>query len=112
MLIVDHENSLRALVKKRLDGLPKGEAQNPEIPAGYPLVYELDGEARPAAYCLGDPHTRRAGLRAVYLSPAPTPGYITHPRHLPTQVRRRAPGQRAKAWTADPPPSPGTPESL
>ena len=54
-LVVAHGNSLRALVK-HLDGLSDEEVSDLEIPAGYPLVYELDGEAKPARrYYLGDP---------------------------------------------------------
>ena len=53
-LVVAHSNSLKALVKL-LDGLSDEEAGYLKIPVGSPLVYELDGEARPARrYYLGD----------------------------------------------------------
>jgi len=55
VFVVAHGNSLRALVK-HLDGLSDGEVQELEIPIGYPLVYEFDGELNPARrYYLGDP---------------------------------------------------------
>ena len=54
-LVVAHNHSLRALVK-HLDGLCDEEVAGLKIPPGYPLVYELDGEARPThRYYLGSP---------------------------------------------------------
>ena len=54
-LVVAHNNSLRALVK-HLDGLSDEGVAGLKIPSGYPLVYELDGEARPTRrYYLGNP---------------------------------------------------------
>jgi 2,3-bisphosphoglycerate-dependent phosphoglycerate mutase len=54
-LVAAHEHSLRALVK-HLDGLPDEEVVELEIPGGCALVYELDGDLRPARrYYLADP---------------------------------------------------------
>ena len=54
-LVVAHNNCLRALVK-HLDGLSDEEVAGLKIPTGYPLVYKLDGEARPVCrYYLGNP---------------------------------------------------------
>jgi 2,3-bisphosphoglycerate-dependent phosphoglycerate mutase len=54
-LVVAHGNSLRALVK-HLDGLTEQQVMDLNIPTGIPLVYELDGDLRPASSrYLGDP---------------------------------------------------------
>jgi len=47
VLVGAHGNSLRALVK-HLDGIGDDEIVDLNIPTGEPLVYELDGELRPA----------------------------------------------------------------
>jgi len=55
VLVASHGNSLRALVKY-LDGISDEEIVERNIPTGIPLVYELDGELRPAkSFYLGDP---------------------------------------------------------
>jgi 2,3-bisphosphoglycerate-dependent phosphoglycerate mutase len=55
ILIASHGNSLRALAK-HLDGISDEQIVERNIPMGIPLVYELDGELRPAKnFCLGDP---------------------------------------------------------
>ena len=54
ILIVSHENSLKALVKY-LDILSDEEAADLNIPNGVPLVYELDRKLNPIKhYYLGD----------------------------------------------------------
>ena len=54
-LVAAHEHSLRALVK-HLEGLSDEEVAELSIPGGCALVYELDGDLRPAhRYYLGDP---------------------------------------------------------
>ncbi len=53
-LVVAHGNSLRALVKY-LEGLSDDEVENLEIPPAHPLVYEFDGDTKPARrYSLGE----------------------------------------------------------
>ncbi len=47
VLIGAHGNSLRALVK-HLDGISEADIVDLNIPTGEPLVYELDGDLRPA----------------------------------------------------------------
>ena len=47
VLVVAHGNSLRALVK-HLDGISDAAIAELNIPTGIPLVYELDGDFRPA----------------------------------------------------------------
>ena len=47
VLIAAHGNSLRALVK-HLDGISDAAIAELNIPTGIPLVYELDGDFRPA----------------------------------------------------------------
>ena len=47
VLVAAHGNSLRALVK-HLDGMTGEEVAELNIPTGIPLVYELDGDMRPA----------------------------------------------------------------
>jgi 2,3-bisphosphoglycerate-dependent phosphoglycerate mutase len=47
VLVVAHGNSLRALVK-HLDGISDDAIAELNIPTGIPLVYELDGDFRPA----------------------------------------------------------------
>jgi 2,3-bisphosphoglycerate-dependent phosphoglycerate mutase len=65
VLITAHGNSLRALVKY-LDNLPDQEIVGLNIPTGMPLVYELDGQLRPAKhYYLGDPESVRKAMDAV-----------------------------------------------
>jgi 2,3-bisphosphoglycerate-dependent phosphoglycerate mutase len=54
LLIAAHGNSLRALVKY-LDGISDEEIPGLNIPTGYPLVYELDGDFKAVDhYYLGD----------------------------------------------------------
>ena len=58
VLVVAHGNSLRALVK-HLEGLPEDEVENLEIPPTHPLVYEFDGDTKPARrYGLGEGEPR------------------------------------------------------
>ena len=64
-LVVAHGNSLRALVK-HLDGLSEAEVVELNIPTGIPLLYELDGDLRPAgSRYLGDPEEARRRAEAV-----------------------------------------------
>ena len=65
VLVAAHGNSLRALVKY-LDSIPDAAIAGVNIPTGFPLVYELDGEMRPVRhYYLGDPgEVRRATEKA------------------------------------------------
>ena len=54
ILIVSHENSLKALIKY-LDILSDEETADLHIPNGVPLVYELDRRLNPIKhYYLGD----------------------------------------------------------
>lgn len=54
LIIAAHGNSLRALVKY-LDNVSEEAIVELNIPTGIPLVYELDGELKPAkSYYLGD----------------------------------------------------------
>ena len=65
VLIAAHGNSLRALVKY-LDDIPEQEIVDLNIPTGMPLVYELDGQLKPAAhYYLGDPEKVKSAMDAV-----------------------------------------------
>ncbi|MBM5811324.1 MAG: 2,3-diphosphoglycerate-dependent phosphoglycerate mutase [Gammaproteobacteria bacterium] len=66
VLIVAHGNSLRALVKM-LDGMSDAEIVGCNIPTGVPILYELDGELRPAVprRFLGDPAAIEAAALAV-----------------------------------------------
>jgi 2,3-bisphosphoglycerate-dependent phosphoglycerate mutase len=70
VLVAAHGNSLRALVK-HLEGIPDDEIAQLNIPTGIPLVYELDGDARPyeakaiIERYLGDPEAARAAAEAV-----------------------------------------------
>ena len=65
VLIAAHGNSLRALVKY-LDGVSEEKIVGLNIPTGIPLVYELDGQARPLRhYYLGDPEAARRAAEAV-----------------------------------------------
>jgi 2,3-bisphosphoglycerate-dependent phosphoglycerate mutase len=55
VLVAAHGNSLCALVKY-LDRIPDTAIADVNIPTGFPLVYELDGELRPVRhYYMGDP---------------------------------------------------------
>jgi 2,3-bisphosphoglycerate-dependent phosphoglycerate mutase len=70
VLAVAHGNSLRALVK-HLDGISDDDIAGLDIPTGIPLVYELDGDARPVEAkpvrerALGDPAAFEAAAEAV-----------------------------------------------
>ncbi len=55
VIVAAHGNSIRALVKY-LDDISDKDIPELNIPTGIPLVYELDGELKPARhYYLGDP---------------------------------------------------------
>lgn len=65
VLIAAHGNSLRALVK-HLDGISDEDIVGLNIPTGFPLVYELDGDLRPIRHrYLGDPEAAARAARAV-----------------------------------------------
>lgn len=70
VLVAAHGNSLRALVK-HLDRIADADIAGLDIPTGVPLVYELDGDARPVeqkpvlARALGDPEAVAAAAAAV-----------------------------------------------
>jgi 2,3-bisphosphoglycerate-dependent phosphoglycerate mutase len=65
VLIAAHGNSLRALVKY-LDHMSEEEIVELNIPTGIPLVYELDGDLRPARkYYLGDEEAVQRTAAAV-----------------------------------------------
>ena len=65
VLIAAHGNSLRALVKY-LDNISDDAIVELNIPTGIPLVYELDGNLRPArSYYLGDPEAAKKAAAAV-----------------------------------------------
>lgn len=65
VLIAAHGNSLRALIKY-LDGVSDADIVGLNIPTAQPLVYELDGNARPVrSYYLADEETIRAAQAAV-----------------------------------------------
>jgi 2,3-bisphosphoglycerate-dependent phosphoglycerate mutase len=65
VLVAAHGNSLRALVKY-LDGIPDDEIAGLNIPTGYPLIYELDGDLKAVRhYYLGDPEEVVAAARGV-----------------------------------------------
>jgi len=64
VLIVAHGNSLRALVKY-LDGVSDADIVGMNIPAGIPLVYELDEDMKPIRhYYLGDAERVRTAMQA------------------------------------------------
>ncbi len=64
-IIAAHGNSLRALVKY-LDGISDTDIVGLNIPTGIPLVYELDGNLKPARhYYLGDPERVAQATAAV-----------------------------------------------
>ena len=63
VLVAAHGNSLRALVK-HLDNVPDDEIAGLNIPTGYPLVYELDGDLKAVRHhYLGDPEEIAAAAR-------------------------------------------------
>jgi 2,3-bisphosphoglycerate-dependent phosphoglycerate mutase len=62
VLVAAHGNSLRGLVM-HLDGMHRDEVVRLNLPTGEPLVYELDGDLRPAA------RKGRGGVRGRYLEP-------------------------------------------
>jgi 2,3-bisphosphoglycerate-dependent phosphoglycerate mutase len=65
VLVAAHGNSLRALVK-HLDGTPDDEIAVLNIPTGYPLIYELDGDLKAVKhYYLGDPEEIAAAAQGV-----------------------------------------------
>ncbi|CAN5524649.1 phosphoglyceromutase [soil metagenome] len=70
VLLAAHGNSLRALVK-HLEGIADADIAGLDIPTGVPLVYELDGDARPTtsvpvlSRALGDPAAVAAAAEAV-----------------------------------------------
>jgi len=70
VLVAAHGNSLRALVK-HLDSISDDDISGLDIPTGVPLVYELDGDARPTESkavlerALGDPAAVAAAAAAV-----------------------------------------------
>jgi 2,3-bisphosphoglycerate-dependent phosphoglycerate mutase len=65
VLVVSHNNTLRALVK-HLEAIPDDRIAGLEIPTGIPLVYQLGPDLGPDA--LGgqylDPHAARDGIQA------------------------------------------------
>jgi len=65
VLVVSHNNTLRALVK-HLEAIPDDRIAGLEIPTGIPLVYQLGPDLRPDA--LGgqylDPHVVRNDIAA------------------------------------------------
>ena len=64
-LVAAHGNSIRAIVK-HLDQLSDADVVSLNIPTGIPLVYELDGDAKPvqpARYL--DPEAAAASIEAV-----------------------------------------------
>lgn len=64
-LVVAHGNSIRALLK-HLEGISETEITSLNIPTGIPLLYELDGDLRPAgSRYLGDPEAAAAAAAAV-----------------------------------------------
>ena len=64
-LVVAHGNSLRALVK-HLEDISEQDITSLNIPTGIPLLYELDGDLRPAgSRYLGDPEAAAAAAAAV-----------------------------------------------
>lgn len=65
VLIAAHGNSLRALVKY-LDGVSDADIVELNIPTGFPLVYELDGNLKPTGHrYLGDADAARQAAEAV-----------------------------------------------
>ena len=65
ILIAAHGNSLRALIK-HLDCLSDDEITRVNIPTGFPLVYELDGELNAIKhYYLGDEEQIRKATEEV-----------------------------------------------
>ena len=65
VLITAHGNSLRALVMY-LDKISEHDIVESNIPTGMPLVYELDGDLKPAKhYYLGDPERVKKAMEAV-----------------------------------------------
>lgn len=65
VLIAAHGNSLRALVKY-LDGVSDSDIVELNIPTGFPLVYELDGNLKPTGHrYLGDADAARQAAEAV-----------------------------------------------
>jgi 2,3-bisphosphoglycerate-dependent phosphoglycerate mutase len=66
VLVAAHGNSLRGIVK-HLDGISDADIAGLNIPTGMPLVYELDGQMRPAGdggrYL--DPEAAAAAAEAV-----------------------------------------------
>jgi len=65
VLIAAHGNSLRALVKY-LDGVSNTDIVELNIPTGFPLVYELDGNLKPMGHrYLGDADAARQAAEAV-----------------------------------------------
>lgn len=65
VLIAAHGNSLRALVK-HLDGVSDADIVELNIPTGFPLVYELDGNLKPTGHrYLGDAEAARQAADAV-----------------------------------------------
>lgn len=64
-LVVAHGNSLRALLK-HLEDISEEEITSLNIPTGIPLLYQLDGDLRPAgSRYLGDPEAAAAAAAAV-----------------------------------------------
>jgi len=65
VIIAAHGNSLRALVKY-LDNVSEQEIVALNIPAGIPLVYELDDNLKPIKhYYLGDPEIVQKAIASV-----------------------------------------------
>jgi 2,3-bisphosphoglycerate-dependent phosphoglycerate mutase len=65
LIIAAHGNSLRALVK-HLDDVSNSDILELNIPTGIPLVYELDGNMKPASHAyLGDQAAIAAAAAAV-----------------------------------------------
>lgn len=56
VLVSAHGNSLRAILKE-LDGLSDDEVPRLELKTGVPIVYELDGDARPVSKTTLGPDT-------------------------------------------------------
>ena len=65
VLIAAHGNSIRAMVKY-LDNIAEDKIVGLNIPTGWPLVYELDGNLKPIKnYYLGDPEKVKEAIESV-----------------------------------------------
>jgi 2,3-bisphosphoglycerate-dependent phosphoglycerate mutase len=65
VLVAAHGNSLRALIK-HLEGMSDEAIVKENVPTGIPLVYELDGNLKPARRSyLGDPEAVARAMHSV-----------------------------------------------